>query len=1293
MFVYVGGVQFPDVPEVYTDTSNVPTNRPADNTAGTNTLDNPDWSNPIANDRMNLANSFYWNAEQFAQLSSSFLSAVNSSGPGAAGTFDLLATNDYANGRMRHYNQNNSNGQGRTLSVERQPSPNGIMPGKMIWYDYPGKPDYNVEGTSAFPSMKILVLPDGTETYTIYQTDQFGNWTNVISTYSSNGTVLTRTNTYLYATNGIDMVESIGPDRVTTNCYGYDATGLHLVLLTTNAVGYVTTNTYNTNAQLTSVSSPTGLVTTNIYDNNGLLVTNYSYAGTGGRTEYFGTNSYTYTNGLILTHTDARNLTITNSWDALMRLTNIAYPDGNISYTYSNLDLVKVVDRMGLTTSYGYNSIRQKVATTNALGHYTLYSYCLCGGLDEIVDSLGNTTTLNYDNAGRVVSKIYADGSSITNNFNSIGQITNTIDGRGASTTNWFNNQGLLLTVSNAFGQVRQVSYDIDDRITSQVDNNGVIVSMSYDNLGRTLTRTYPDGGVERLGYSPFGLVAYTNQLTNSTFYYYDAKQRKIAETNALNQITQYGYDPAGDLTNLIDQKSDSTAWGYDQYGRVTNKMDATISTILTYDYDADNRLTNRWSAQKGNTGYKYDAVGNLTNVVYPTSHALAFGYDADNRMTSMSDAVGTTSFTYTQTGQLASETGPWTNDAVAYTYVDRLRTELDLQQPNAADWIQTYVYDSANRMSGITSPAGTFNYFYNPGLAGAATSSSLVAEISLPNGAMITNTFDNNARELGTLLLNNGGSNLDSYTYTYNVGNQRTSVQRAGVGDTNTANYGYDVIGQVLSDTASEGTTNRLNEQLHYGFDPAGNLAFRTNNALIQNFAVNSLNELTSNTNGGTLTVMGTTTSKATAVTVNSTAAGVYGDAAFAAQGLGLTTNYTAIASDSYGRSATNTVTVSLSTNVTFQYDLNGNLTNDGLRSFAYDDENELIQVWVTNQWMSQFAYDAKMRRRIRQEFTWSGSSWTQTNAVYYVYDGNLVIQERGINNLPATTYARGKDLSGSLEGAGGIGGLLARTTQSYADAPMAGHAFYHSDGNGNVTCLINGSQAIVAKYLYDAFGNILSKSGLLADANLYRFSSKEVHVNSGLVYYLYRYYDPNLQRWPNRDPWREAGFGRTRKQNAVWTRPSADPRFGLDLYRFVENQPPNGRDSLGLYTISVACLAAQQAADVALQIASEDPTPENVAAAQAAVAAAYAACKEPPPPLCYAPPPPSPPPPDCWPKGDPPDGVKQYVCQEYLASCISCCEQNNPITGGGGGQAGYNQCVAACHKSYQDCLGNLGP
>jgi RHS repeat-associated protein len=104
----------------------------------------------------------------------------------------------------------------------------------------------------------------------------------------------------------------------------------------------------------------------------------------------------------------------------------------------------------------------------------------------------------------------------------------------------------------------------------------------------------------------------------------------------------------------------------------------------------------------------------------------------------------------------------------------------------------------------------------------------------------------------------------------------------------------------------------------------------------------------------------------------------------------------------------------------------------------------------------------------------------------------------------------------------------------------------YYHSDGNGNVTMLVNPSQYIVAKYLYDAFGNVLSAAGSLAQQNLYRFSSREAHVNSGLVYYLYRYYDPHLQRWANRDPFGEKG--------------------GLNLYDVLGDDSVNKADLFGL-------------------------------------------------------------------------------------------------------------------------------
>jgi RHS repeat-associated protein len=85
-----------------------------------------------------------------------------------------------------------------------------------------------------------------------------------------------------------------------------------------------------------------------------------------------------------------------------------------------------------------------------------------------------------------------------------------------------------------------------------------------------------------------------------------------------------------------------------------------------------------------------------------------------------------------------------------------------------------------------------------------------------------------------------------------------------------------------------------------------------------------------------------------------------------------------------------------------------------------------------------------------------------------------------------------------------------------------------------------------MAATYRYDPFGSTISSSGSIAATNVYRFSSKEVHPNTGMYTYLYRFYDPSLQRWLNRDPILEAG--------------------GVNLYSYVANRVPNRMDPFGL-------------------------------------------------------------------------------------------------------------------------------
>ena len=66
--------------------------------------------------------------------------------------------------------------------------------------------------------------------------------------------------------------------------------------------------------------------------------------------------------------------------------------------------------------------------------------------------------------------------------------------------------------------------------------------------------------------------------------------------------------------------------------------------------------------------------------------------------------------------------------------------------------------------------------------------------------------------------------------------------------------------------------------------------------------------------------------------------------------------------------------------------------------------------------------------------------------------------IQERDVNNAPTVSYTRGNDLSETMEGAGGIGGLLARSS-GYSSGNFTTHNYYFADGNGNITYMLDNS------------------------------------------------------------------------------------------------------------------------------------------------------------------------------------------------------------------------------------------
>ena len=193
--------------------------------------------------------------------------------------------------------------------------------------------------------------------------------------------------------------------------------------------------------------------------------------------------------------------------------------------------------------------------------------------------------------------------------------------------------------------------------------------------------------------------------------------------------------------------------------------------------------------------------------------------------------------------------------------------------------------------------------------------------------------------------------------------------------------------------------------------------------------------------------------------------------------------------------------------------YSPDGGLVSFGEFDYVYDSASRLTEVWSNGVQVLENQYDALGRRVIKR---------TPEATHTFVYDGWLLVVERierSGGQLDQLDYWWGKDISGTLDGAGGIGGLLyLRKNGLEVYVPLY-------DANGNVIQYVDKHGALVAEYAYDAFGNTIRKSGVKADELKMRFSTKYSDDESGLYYFGRRFYSPRLARWLSRDPIEEGG------------------------------------------------------------------------------------------------------------------------------------------------------------------------
>ena len=197
---------------------------------------------------------------------------------------------------------------------------------------------------------------------------------------------------------------------------------------------------------------------------------------------------------------------------------------------------------------------------------------------------------------------------------------------------------------------------------------------------------------------------------------------------------------------------------------------------------------------------------------------------------------------------------------------------------------------------------------------------------------------------------------------------------------------------------------------------------------------------------------------------------------------------------------------------------DADGNMLTYNGWTLTWNAENRLVGVTDGITTMTN-SYDY-MGRRVKKVLN--------GEARVFLYDGWAMIREE--TELVKNSYVYGIDLSGSFQGAGAIGAIVAANLNGT-------NAYYSYDANGNVVDLVDSNGNIIAHYEYSPFGQTTAMTGELSDDNPYRFSTKFLDDEYNLYYYGYRYMEPKQGFWLNRDPIGEQG--------------------GPNLYSFIANNP----------------------------------------------------------------------------------------------------------------------------------------
>jgi RHS repeat-associated protein len=529
-------------------------------------------------------------------------------------------------------------------------------------------------------------------------------------------------------------------------------------------------------------------------------------------------------------------------------------PDVLSTATYNSIhEPLTVTNAAGATTTYTYNAKGGITSITNALGQKTTYGYNAKYELTSIVDANGKPVdNFTYDNVGRLASRTDAQGYTLNyayDNFDRLIKITYP-DG----TTRQFKYTNMDLTkVTDRLGRVTSMAYDANEDMTSFTDALGRTVKYGYDPDGRLISQTDAAGQKTTWTRDLEGRITAKNFPDGTSITYtYDSAGRLLTRTDALGQVKTYSYSVDDKVSGITYSHTKNpiapVSYTWDSmYPRMDSMSDGTGKTTFSfipagtkgamepagetgpngavaayaYGYDAlgrINKLTVGGVVQRSTT---YDAIGRPTSFVTPLGQFNIAYLGETRQVTSVtalgqtiSGASGLTSFSYQPNSadrRLAGITynaAPTSN--LTLTTDDAIRVT---GRTDGSGKAETYAFDAADRLTQgtVTAPtAYTETYGYNT----ADFISSKSGEATAANNWSATKS--GLANEIGTLTPSGGTGRVYSYDadgnvlsdgirkYTWDAENRLLSITEIASGHIST--FGYDGLGRRVSITETTG-------------------------------------------------------------------------------------------------------------------------------------------------------------------------------------------------------------------------------------------------------------------------------------------------------------------------------------------------------------------------------------------------------------------------------------------------------------------------------------------------------